>query len=537
MVVDDEVLVRIGMQSLINWEEHGYQIVCDASDGEEAFEKIRQYQPDIVLTDLKMAPVDGFELIEKCQGEFSYIQFIILSNYNDFENVRKAMKLGAVDYIFKLTVRPEDLIKVLKEASVHVKTSDHAKNVNEINGKNLNLIKKELLKKVITSETFLNIHMEELKNLSFKINFDIEFSILYLTIDNFKIVRKKGDFLELELLLFTMENIIEELFGRHYRAEVFQWGEYDFMVILNCKEQQDYEIFAAAIKKEFHIFVNYTRQYYGIEVSGGLSKGATGIKALKCALEQNEEILEQRFFAESGHLHRYKRTIKEEIHVPAKYQVSTLKKLSDAHDFYGMEQFLSAFFSFLKNQEVWKPEEVRGLLRRVYRTLAIAYSAVSVDIDSYVDHNGVDMESAINEYSFLKNIFQSVTEVMEQCRAAFESNRGGIKRREIAAVKSFVMGHLQEEISLPEIAEMVNMSASHFSHIFKKEEGVSFMEYVGWVRMERAKHLLKNSDLKVNEIAEQIGIGNPNYFSAQFKKRVGRSPLEYRQEYLNNSRI
>ena len=117
MIVDDEVLVRLGIQSLIKWENYGYQIVCDASDGEEALQKIRQYQPDIVLTDLKMSPVDGFELISRCREKHPHIQFVVLSSYNDFDNVRNAMKMGAFDYVFKLTVKPEELLKIMDEAT------------------------------------------------------------------------------------------------------------------------------------------------------------------------------------------------------------------------------------------------------------------------------------------------------------------------------------------------------------------------------------------------------------------------------------
>ena len=95
MIVDDEVLVRIGIKSMTSWEQYGYTIVADASDGEEALKKIRQYEPHIILTDLKMQPMDGFDLIAKCAADYPRIRFIVLSNYNDFENVRKAMKLGA----------------------------------------------------------------------------------------------------------------------------------------------------------------------------------------------------------------------------------------------------------------------------------------------------------------------------------------------------------------------------------------------------------------------------------------------------------
>lgn len=533
MIVDDEVLVRIGIQSLIKWEEHGYQIVCDASDGQEALEKIEQHQPDIVLTDLKMDPVDGFALIEKCRERYPHIQFIVLSSYNDFDNVRKAMKLGAFDYIFKLTVKPAELLKVLEEVSGLVKPSERNESVSKIATENLNIIKKELLKKMVHSEASVNVYMEQFNKLPLKVNFETDFAVLTLTIDNFGIVKKKGDFLETGLLLFTMENIIEELFNGCYKAEVIQWKEYDFLVVLNCKELQDYEIFVAAVEKEFHIFVNYARQYYGIEVSGALSNCMTSIEGLKHAVEQNEKTMEQRFFGESSHLYRYKGLTREEIKIPEEYQLSVLKKLAKDKDFYGMEQFLDDYFSFLEGKHRWKPEEVRRLLRSVYRTLAVAFSGEGMDIDIYVDYNGANMETAIKEYSYLKKIALSMTDLIKQYRQVSESNRGGIRRREIAQVKSFVMGHLKEEISVAMVAEMANMSESHFSHIFKNEEGISFMEYVYQLRMDRAMELLKNSDLKINEVAEQIGIENSNYFSVQFKKRTGCSPLKYRQECIS----
>lgn len=156
MIVDDEVLVRLGIQSLIKWENHGYQIVCDASDGEEALQKIRQYQPDIVLTDLKMSPVDGFELISECREKYPHIQFIVLSSYNDFDNVRNAMKMGAFDYVFKLTVKPEELLKIMDEATFSGKGSDTVQETSVLAERNMEVIKRGLFKRILNSETFLN---------------------------------------------------------------------------------------------------------------------------------------------------------------------------------------------------------------------------------------------------------------------------------------------------------------------------------------------------------------------------------------------
>ena len=79
------------------------------------------------------------------------------------------------------------------------------------------------------------------------------------------------------------------------------------------------------------------------------------------------------------------------------------------------------------------------------------------------------------------------------------------------------------------------MSESRFAHVFKKETGISFWEYVNQIRMNEAEKLLRETDLRVSEIAERIGMDNPNYFSARFKERKGIGPLEYRNQEGNRS--
>ena len=541
MIVDDEVLVRLGIQSLIKWENHGYQIVCDASDGEEALQKIRQYQPDIVLTDLKMSPVDGFELISECREKYPHIQFIVLSSYNDFDNVRNAMKMGAFDYVFKLTVKPEELLKIMDEATSSGKGTEAVQETSVLAERNLEVIKRGLFKRILNSETFLKKYLEELMRLPLSVNFDHPFHILSITIDDFKVVRKKGDFMDLELLIFTMENILSELFNRHHRAEVFQYGEYDFAVAVNLEENQDHKAFFTAMEKEFGIFSSCARQYYGLEVSGALSRECTGIKGLKEAIAQNRGTLNMRFFSEPGKLHPYERSVKEEAVLPVEFHSSVLECLAAEHDFFGMRKFLEDLFEFLKEKNRWEPEEIRYLLRKAYGTLAASFARSRADIDLFLDKNGINMEASINDYTYLEKIRQSVLELLEQYKKEYESNSGRILRKEVAEAKSFVRSHMKEELQVAEIAAMVNMSGSYFSHVFKKEEGISFLEYVYRVRMEHARYLLESSDLKVNEIADEVGIFNPNYFSTQFKKSVGQSPLEYRQAWLKkaeeNSRI
>jgi len=198
---------------------------------------------------------------------------------------------------------------------------------------------------------------------------------------------------------------------------------------------------------------------------------------------------------------------------------------------------MEGLFGFLKENNRWEPEEIRYLMRKSYGTLSAVFARSRVDIDMFLDKNGLNMEASISNYTYLEKIRQSVLELVELYKKEYESNSGRILRKEVAEAKSFVRRHMKEELQVADIAALVNMSGSYFSHVFKKEEGISFLEYVYRVRMEHARYLLESSDLKVNEIADEVGIVNPNYFSTQFKKSVGQSPLEYRQAQLNKTEV
>ena len=112
LIVDDEALIRRGLESMIPWERLDCFLVDQASNGEDGLEKIRLHRPDIVFTDIKMPKMDGLQMIEEAVREPDHPIFIILSGYNDFDLVRSAMRLGAIDYLIKLNLEENELISL-----------------------------------------------------------------------------------------------------------------------------------------------------------------------------------------------------------------------------------------------------------------------------------------------------------------------------------------------------------------------------------------------------------------------------------------
>ncbi|MEC0368977.1 response regulator transcription factor [Paenibacillus chibensis] len=131
MLVDDELLVRLGIKSLIDWEKHGFEFIGDAPDGEKALELMEQSVPDILLTDIVMPRMNGLQLIERVRAQYPSMLIIVLSSHNEFDYVRSAMKLGVEDYMLKTSMKPDELLEILVEAAgkiarTNVKTQPEA---------------------------------------------------------------------------------------------------------------------------------------------------------------------------------------------------------------------------------------------------------------------------------------------------------------------------------------------------------------------------------------------------------------------------
>ena len=120
-LVDDEPLVLIGMQGMLNWAELGYTVVGTARNGAEALKAIGETYPDIVVSDIRMPVRDGFTLAESCHKDGSALPvFIMLTSYEEFDYVKRSMRLGVVDYLVKIDLTAESLTAALDKARAAV---------------------------------------------------------------------------------------------------------------------------------------------------------------------------------------------------------------------------------------------------------------------------------------------------------------------------------------------------------------------------------------------------------------------------------
>ncbi len=116
LLVEDELLARMSLRTMIDWERHGYQIVGECADGDQAIPMIEKLEPHIVITDVKMERMQGHELVRHLHRHYPHICAIVLSGYSDYQYVRDTLQHNAVDYLIKNELTPALLMEVLDKA-------------------------------------------------------------------------------------------------------------------------------------------------------------------------------------------------------------------------------------------------------------------------------------------------------------------------------------------------------------------------------------------------------------------------------------
>ena len=160
LIVDDEQVVRVYLQSIVNWEQYDCQVVTTCENGMEALEVMAQQPIDLILTDLEMPKMNGLQLIEEIRSRGYQTKVIVLSDHSDYDLSREAMKLGALDYYVKTNVKEADIISMIELVSEQVKKQllqkDALEEEKRLKIDNFKIGRKTFLTTVLTGDDYYN---------------------------------------------------------------------------------------------------------------------------------------------------------------------------------------------------------------------------------------------------------------------------------------------------------------------------------------------------------------------------------------------
>lgn len=477
LIADDEVLVRVGIKSTIDWEKHGFTIVGEARNGEEALEKIEQLHPDVLLTDIRMPKMDGIELIRRLEERHIRIYSVIMSCYNDFELVRSAMKYGASDYLLKLTLTEEELLAVLErlkqKISIGKKQQDPAA-VVDLQKQELHL--KQMIRRSEASLQELNTVADAL-NLGFHFP---DFTFLLLSLD-YIFDPNELTYREIsESSYLAAENLISSYLERNGNARFISLDKGEMLILLPSDTDP---------KPLFTAINGQLKDYLNISASAGVTDGNDCCEGEVFTLAKVTEVFESmRYHQGPGILHtlRCKNTFCSTSSAIWSSLGDSLIEIRGIADFPKLPGAIRTLCEQMSQQCLTK-SACQQLLAEVFYGLGALFQKYGGDINGINDMFGKNFAKLLSQLHYLRDTeawFASYTVyATKYCQSCCNQRMRG----DILAAVLYIQEHFDQPISANTVARKVGISNAYFSTIFKQETSYSFTEYLTDLRIEKAK--------------------------------------------------
>lgn len=470
--------------------------VTHAYNGKEAMNFIHEETPDIILLDIVMPLMDGIQLLQEVNQADLNPRIIIISAYNEFEYAKEAMKFGVKDYILK-PIDSQKLGLLLKKLFLEIS------NENTLWAeKALNSILNKKIDKDSTKELIDNLFKK------------FSISKYQTTLLTCKKANPRNTINE--LLVYIKKSVNPGLI-------MSQPDSNELFVIIPIFEYQTSE---NACQSFLDVINQFKMNLVNVDFTIGFSEVSEEPYRLSDLYNQSKTAEKMSFYDLSG---KFVYSDKMFLHELDRQKMDIIE--NDILDsirlaFYELKciDLIESFFSYFRHRKVY-PDIVYNscynLILHVNRKLKNEYpDNGNLFIDLSMD--SVKECTHINdlEMIFAKNYF-NMLKIINSFRP--KSDLDIVKE-----IKVYIDKNYFQNLSLDIVSDKFFISKYQLSRVFKKEVGINYWDYITQVRMENAKILLINTQLKIFEIAEKTGYDDTSHFSTTFKKYHGKSPKALR---------
>lgn len=538
-LVEDEVVIREMIKKMIPWEQYGFKLAGEASDGEMALPLILKSKPDLLITDIKMPFMDGLTLCKLVKKELPDIKIVILSGYDDFNYARQAISIGVEDYLLK-PITKNAFIERLQEIYDRYEHEKTQKEYYEKFRLEMQEYERNASRDFFESLVRADWNLEEIYQRADRLNLDIvaeAYNILIFSPDisdsSCNSVEGYSDW-EAEV-----HKKIENYFLSHPVAVLFRHQVFSYAILV--KGQRD------SIEQNTRECVETIRTIMEETGKNGDWFVAVGEEADRLSkINQSYHTAARAYsfrYLYDGHILYYNmlEQVKENSADTSKTEAVQLKNVNvNALDPEIIQKFLSSGLkeetgSFVRDYfHAIGQGPMESLVFRNYVVLNIRFSVLS-----FLKKMGYDDAELSREETddVVEKTSQSTEasiayagDILKRAIAIRDENAGNQNRNVLKRAVDFINEHyMDEEISLNKVAHVANVSANHFSALFSQNMGQTFIEYLTALRMNKAKELLRCTSRRSSEIAGDVGYKDAHYFSYLFKKTQGMTPSEYRK--------
>jgi two-component system response regulator YesN len=531
-IVEDEVTIRNGLMTMIKWEELGVRVCGDAANGVEALERMQHVQPDLLLTDIRMPFMSGIELLKALQDCELRPLSIILTGYNDFDYAQQAIKLGAIDYLVK-PCRPSEVRDVVSRA---IKMLDTKQNEEERihhfqrlwrQGNPL-VISHQLGSWLRSPKSPLEDRHAFARSTNMRIHLEL-LQVAVFRNDSKSLQELNYGPADVELVRFAALNIIEELFATSLaiQAEVIRHQE-DIVVLFNPAPDGRSEELTNLLQRVQSNLQSYLRLSFSIGVSGR----PTSIDHIHSCYREALAALDDRFFYGEGGIYVFDGTHPRPQNDSTFALTDSLRRTEtavlEAVRSYGFQEALEQLDIWFQQLRV-SPTLSRSFIQLQAITLASKLMELINKQDADADADRSDallaLYQALPQLETIDEMVGLMSNMLHQLVLGLSRRKP--RHRTIQQMTRMIEEQLTDNLSLAQFADRLFVNASYLSSLFKQEMGINFVDYVHQKRIERAKTLLKEQSLKVQEVARALGYMDEAHFSKTFKKWTGYSPSQY----------
>jgi two-component system response regulator YesN len=516
MLIDDEKIILDGISQMIDWSSLGTELVGTAQNGLEAYDRIKELLPDIVVSDIKMPGMDGLELVAAVHATHPQIRFVLLSGFGEFDYASRAMQYGVKHYLLKPTNENKiagALTEIVEELEDHVQREHFVQSMKQGLQKVMPHVKEQVLKEFVTNKTYGSRDWDYYREL---FQFELERPVRLL------LFQLEGKF-EFEHL-FAIKNIAEDLLDTSLLSTTI--GDHVLILIEDTHELGE-------LYRRIHEVRDTFQHYYKQDTTIALSEPnqITGARSL---YQETLQCLNYRFYLGEGGLITQKDT-------------ATQGEDAAVLQFSFEEERLTMLVQSGHREEAELAlAELMIELKRAQLDINMTKSYVIQQFVSLIRLG--DPQQMNRYYSQMTelvgmNTLQAIQALLEstvQELTQYYYERNVVKHTTIVRkVIDIIEGQLgNSDLSLNLVAhEMLYMNADYLGKLFKKETGEKFSNYVMKARIKQATELMTSDpDIKIFEMAERLGFGdNPQYFSQVFKKQMGSTPSEYMKQSDNSA--
>ena len=529
-LVEDEIVVREGIRNNIQWEQYGFSYAGDAPDGELALPLIRQIQPDLLITDIKMPFMDGLALSELVRKELPQTKIVIISGYDDFVYAQQAIRMGVEQYLLKPVIKEkmvELLVSLQKKMEAEQKQREYLAMFQREAQEYEAFSRRRFFEQIVTG----GLSVSEITELARSMEIDLNAPAYNILLFSLNSAGYNGSTPEgYTAALAATQDKVTQYFMDRPELLLFRWNITTHAVLIkggleemeprtrDCAEQ--IQALCELAEGEVNWHIAYATPVYRLS-------------ALPVCFAEANRILSYRYLCPEEHL-----LTEASIQLGRKSGGTTQSSGKQEIDQERVRCFLSNGTAEEVNQFIDQllhsaGEETLPLpMFCRYLTMTV-YFATS----SYLDSIGCRADTFWPPELRPRDNVSTPEEARLYARQVLlhaiglRDNESRKQQRDLLTqAMEFIDKHYPEEtISLDRVAQKVNISPNYFSAMFSQEVGQTFVEYLTGKRIAEAKRMLRQTDMRSSEIAFAIGFRDSHYFSFVFKKVTGITPSEYRK--------